>query len=90
MTDRAQIHLRGQIGGADFEEWIKRHAQKLAVKVSLNYKAKDTLLICASGPGELITALALACSLGPQSVLVDTMDITFTDQDNTTQTTAIA
>ena len=67
----ASIQIFGNVIACDFPDWIARHASKLglhAVSTSLHAGYLD---VCASGQNELLNALALACSLGPQSAMVD-------------------
>jgi hypothetical protein len=59
QTDATQhFAIRGQVGAASFAPWITRHAARLG--------------LC--GPPDLLDAMALGCSLGPQEVWVDQID----------------
>ena len=63
--------LCGQVGDQGFAVWIGRHAGKLGLEVRIlgQSAARVDLIVC--GPPDLLDALALACSLGPQEVWVD-------------------
>jgi acylphosphatase len=72
----ARIHLTGHVQSADFPNWIARHAHKLGLDHVTTQHVPDGLEVRAQGPEEMLQALALGVSLGPESVLVETMDIT--------------
>jgi len=66
--------LCGQVGDQGFAVWIGRHAGKLGlgVRVLGQTAVRVDLIVC--GPPDLLDAMALACSLGPQEVWVDQVD----------------
>lgn len=66
--------IRGDVGHADFAPWILRHAARLGLEGRVLSQDAATVEVAASGPTELVEALALGCSLGPQSVLVDSVE----------------
>ena len=76
MTQRAIIYLKGQIDSPDYPVWITNHARKLGVQVDTQQTRANMITIKARGAPEMIQALALGCSLGPESVLVTDMEIT--------------
>ena len=69
-----RLRLFGNVGSADFRSWTLRHAGRLGLRCRVVSHGADCLEVLASGPGELIEALALGCSLGPQSVMVDRVE----------------
>lgn len=70
------IHLTGDVSSADFPVWIQRHARKLGLG-GVTVRAHATGVdISAQGSAEMVHALALGASLGPQGVLVETVSIT--------------
>jgi acylphosphatase len=77
----ATIHLTGDVQSADFPLWIARHAQKLGLTLLSSTFADNYMEVRAQGAEEMLHALALGASLGPESVLVDNVQIT-TDGGN--------
>lgn len=63
--------ILGRVGAPVFATWIARHAARLGLagRVLAQSAARVDLLV--EGPIELLDAMALACSLGPQEVWVD-------------------
>lgn len=78
MSDRisATIRLTGDVQSPDFPIWIQRHARKLGLASVATRKMPGVLEVTAVGPEEMLQALALGASLGPESVLVETVSIT--------------
>lgn len=78
MSERisAQILLTGDVGHRDFPKWIARHARKLGLVDVATRRVASGLLVTAQGAEEMLQALALGASLGPESVLVETVHIT--------------
>ncbi len=78
MTERmsACISLTGHVQSADFPVWIARHAHKLGLDHVTTQQVASGLEVTAEGAEEMLQALALGVSLGPESVLVETMRIT--------------
>lgn len=72
----ARIHLTGHVQSADFPAWIARHAHKLGLDHVTTRQVPSGLEVTAEGAEEMLQALALGVSLGPESVLVETVDIT--------------
>ena len=67
----ASIQVFGRVTAPDFPDWITRHACKLGLRRISTSLHADYLDVRATGQDEMLNALALACSLGPQSALVD-------------------
>lgn len=72
----ARILLTGDVHSADFPAWIARHARKLGLVRVTTEQVPAGLEVTASGAEEMLQALALGVSLGPESVLVDTVTLT--------------
>ncbi|WP_292063498.1 hypothetical protein [Marivita sp. XM-24bin2] len=72
----ARIHLTGHVESPDFPRWIARHAHKLGLDHVTTEQVPSGLQVTAVGAEEMLQALALGMSLGPESVLVETMTIT--------------
>ncbi len=72
----ATILLTGNVATRDFPEWIARHAQKLGISEVSIQELADGIEVRAKGSEEMLHALALGASLGPESVLVDRVAIT--------------
>ena len=68
---RMILRLTGRVEATDFAGWIERHAGKLGVDILSSDVETNLRRLEVRGPEELIQALELACSLGPQSVLVE-------------------
>ncbi len=78
-----RLRILGSVGPADFPAWALRHARRLGLGCAIVSHRDDCLELLASGPDALIEALALGCSLGPQSVMVDRVE-TSVGTDETT------
>ena len=72
----ARIALSGEIAGAEFPVWIARHAAKLGVAILDRRDLPHAMEITVAGPAEMLHALALAATLGPQSVQVEQVRLT--------------
>ncbi|WP_439521162.1 hypothetical protein [Marivita sp.] len=72
----ARIQLTGDVQSDDFPNWIARHAHKLGLADVTTRQVPSGLEVTAHGAEEMLQALALGASLGPESVLVETMTIT--------------
>ncbi len=64
----------------DFPAWIKRHSDKLGLEGLTVWRESEFLVIEANGLEPMLQALALGCSLGPGSVLVETYDVRISNQ----------
>jgi len=67
----ATIHVFGNIVALDFPSWILNYANKLGLHDVKTLRHHNCLEIVAAGPEEMLDALALGCSLGPATVLVE-------------------
>ena len=67
----ATIHVFGNIVALDFPSWILSHAKKLGLHDIRTLRHHNSLEVVAAGPEEMLDALALGCSLGPATVLVE-------------------
>lgn len=77
----ATIRIYGQVQSPDFPVWIARHARKLGLIGVTTSQASDCVTVQATGAQDMLGALALGCSLGPASVLVERVD--FCPKDET-------
>lgn len=66
--------IRGNVGSAVFPGWIARHAARLGLQGQVISQEDCCVTVVLSGPADLLDAMALGCSLGPQEIWVD--DIT--------------
>ena len=66
--------IRGDVGSAVFSGWITRHLGRLGLSGRVIDQNADCVTIVVSGPPDLLDALALGCSLGPQEVWVDEIE----------------
>jgi len=73
VASKATISLFGDVFASDFPDWILRHAQKLGVRGAVE-RFDDRLKVTASGHNVMLEALALGCSLGPASVMVERIE----------------
>lgn len=70
----ATIRIYGQVQAADFPDWIARHARKLGLIGVVTSQASGCVTVQATGAQDMLGALALGCSLGPATVLVERVD----------------
>jgi acylphosphatase len=73
---RQRFVILGDVGAPAFPPWIARHAGKLGLRSRVVSQQATRLELLAEGPVDLLDALALGCSLGPQVVLVDRIERT--------------
>lgn len=71
----AMLQIFGRVDAPDFPDWILRHASKLGLSKVSTVLTESRLEVNAAGDSEMLNALALACTLGPQSVLVERVDV---------------
>jgi len=69
--DTTQFSLLGRISSPVFHQWMAKQAAKLGVAFDSTELSAERIDVTASGAPEMLEAFALACSLGPESVLVD-------------------
>ena len=72
--DPQRFAIRGQVGAASFLPWITRHAARLGLGVRILGQTSSCVGVILTGPPDLLDAMAVACSLGPQEVWVDGID----------------
>ena len=70
------FRITGDVGAPGFAAWITRHARKLGLRGGVLTQDAGHLDLIASGPPDLLDALSLGCSLGPQEVWVDKIERT--------------
>ena len=70
----ATIRIYGKVQAADFPAWIARHARKLGLIGVTTSQGSGCVTVQATGAQDMLGALALGCSLGPASVLVERVD----------------
>ena len=66
--------IRGDVGAVCFAPWITRHAARLGLGGRILGQTSTCIEVILTGPPDLLDAMALACSLGPQEVWVDEID----------------
>ena len=72
VTQHFKIH--GQVGAATFGAWITRHASRLGLSGRILGQASTCVDLVVTGPPDLLDAMALGCSLGPQEVWVEEIE----------------
>ena len=71
MTEHFRIE--GDVGSAVFPVWIARHTRRLGLRSTVLSQTAHRLELIVTGPRDLLDAMALGCSLGPQEVWVETI-----------------
>lgn len=66
--------ILGRVGHGVFAVWIGRHAARLGVSGRIVAQSAARVDLILTGPPDLLDAMALGCSLGPQEVWVDRID----------------
>ncbi len=66
--------IRGQVGATSFGPWITRHAERLGLYGRILGQSQSCIDVVLCGPPDLLDAMAVGCSLGPQDVWVDHID----------------
>ena len=66
-----QFEIFGDVGAPVFATWIVRHARRLGLRGAVLAQGPGRIDLVATGQVDLLDALALGCSLGPQEVWVD-------------------
>lgn len=69
------VRLSGQVGHPDFLPWMGAHARKLGLKMEPVEIGPHRVELTVAGAPEMIDAFALASSLGPRGVWVDTVSV---------------
>ncbi|MEP1768821.1 MAG: hypothetical protein ABJJ53_19545 [Sulfitobacter sp.] len=70
-SDVLDFTLTGTLSSPDFIPWMNRQAGKLGVTYDARLVSAARMQITAEGAPEMLEAFALACSLGPSSVMID-------------------
>ena len=65
--------ISGDVAAPRFPGWIRAHAAKLGLTVLGIEVSARGIAVEGMGPPEMLDALAIACSLGPAGVLVDSV-----------------
>jgi acylphosphatase len=68
------LSIFGNVGAPAFAVWIARHAARLGLQGSVLSQENGRVDLIMRGPPDLLDAMALGCSLGPQEVLVDRIE----------------
>lgn len=71
---KEQFSIWGQVGASVYPLWIRRHAGRLGLTGRIVFQNDTRLEVVLCGPPDLLDAMALGCSLGPQEVWVDRID----------------
>lgn len=66
--------IQGEVGAGSFVPWITRHAARLGLGLRVLGQSPARVEVILTGPPDLLDAMALGCSLGPQEVWVDKID----------------
>lgn len=74
--------ILGDVGAPIFATWIARHARRLGLRGAIVRHDAGRLDLVITGLPDLLDAMALGCSLGPQEVWVDHIDRTDTALQN--------
>jgi acylphosphatase len=71
------LSIVGNVGAPAFATWITRHAARLGLEGRVLSQADGRVELIVQGPPDLLDAMVLGCSLGPQEVWVDRIDRSF-------------
>lgn len=66
--------ILGDVGAPIFAIWIARHARRLGLRGAILHHDAGRLEMVVTGLPDLLDAMALGCSLGPQEVWVEQID----------------
>ena len=66
-----RFEITGDVGAPVFVPWIVRHARRLGLRGAVLAQGRGQIDLVDTGQADLLDALALGCSLGPQEVWVD-------------------
>lgn len=67
--------LVGDLDHGDFVPWMKKQADKLGISFTVGQPSIREMTLRAVGAPEMTDAFALACSLGPKSVHVESLEM---------------
>lgn len=68
------FRILGDVGAPVFAAWITRHAKRLGLTGAILRHQANQLDLVVTGQADLLDAMALGCSLGPQEVWVDQVE----------------
>jgi acylphosphatase len=75
MTNATEeFHILGDVGSPAFPPWITRHFARLGLHGEVVSQSAHRVDLALSGPEALLDAMALACSLGPREVWVESIE----------------
>ncbi|WP_235815656.1 acylphosphatase [Cypionkella psychrotolerans] len=91
MIEQSQSFVvLGDVGAPIFATWIARHARRLGLRGAILRQEADRIDLVVTGLPDLLDAMALGCSLGPQEVWVERIDRTPTALQNLNDFASIA
>ena len=64
----------GNVGAPIFASWIARHARRLGLRGAILHHDSGRLDMAVTGLPDLLDAMALGCSLGPQDGWVEQVE----------------
>ncbi|WP_426033924.1 acylphosphatase [Cypionkella sp. TWP1-2-1b2] len=74
-TEQSQsFAVLGDVGAPIFAAWIARHARRLGLRGAILSHDAGRVELVVTGLPDLLDAMALGCSLGPQEVWVERID----------------
>ena len=71
-----EFRLEGNLASAGFPDWVCHRARLLDLRGWVSAEGPCAMTIVVAGPGPLIDAMEMACSLGPFDVQVDRIEST--------------
>ncbi|MGE6741385.1 acylphosphatase [Allorhizobium pseudoryzae] len=74
LAQREIMEIHGRFDPASFLAWIARHATKLGLRNEVAHASQERIELRTEGPEDLLSALEMACLLGPIEVWVDTIE----------------
>ncbi|WP_421853488.1 acylphosphatase [Oricola sp.] len=69
-----RLRFRGDVADDAFVDWIDHRVRRLGIDGRIMRRDANEIEVLAAGPVELIDAMEMACSLGPISVTVDSVE----------------
>ncbi len=69
-----RMTIMGDLDGASFLPWIRRHATKLGLSHAISHSGPDRIELEIAGPEALIDMMEVGCSLGPIEVWVEKIE----------------
>ncbi len=83
---KVNIKLQGKVQGVGFRWFIKHHASKLNILGYVKNKQDSSLEAYFDGPDESINKMLELCKKGPPGALIDKMDISEQNNNETFNT----